>query len=517
MKKLLLITALLAIANLYSEQASEAENTELQNDKTQTTVEQTEESSSRLLVLLSGYLENDLELQQNALSVQQSKLTQKTTKINNGIDISLQTGTVTLSKSGNSTRFTAYPSVTVSVPQAAGLKLTGSTSITPEVSSVSSTYAQDFKLKAQADIISETAANRKVTLIKAERSVLEARRNLQNRAVEAEQEFYESLKKIFTNYCTVLEAQKTLYDDEIDFQTIKAQGYGTSSSKYRLAELQVVSDRRTINEALRVLEKDTAVFASKCGLSFESTSSVDDTEKMLSQIASFLPESIMEVSAIEIGSLKKENYTDIENAEWNLYINDLTRKADKEFGLNVYGGYTFSNLNTKTDTTDIGFGLSWRGITTSFGVGLPTGANASSSSPAVTFSVSLSPSSFFLRSITKQQYELSSKQDELALKSAESDYETSIISQETSIRNTLWNKISNTESYKMYFDLEADLRKYYDLGLVAESEYLQAKVNRDDYFYKCLINNIDVLIYNAETKLLFINDEELNGESNEKK
>ena len=61
----------------------------------------------------------------------------------------------------------------------------------------------------------------------------------------------------------------------------------------------------------------------------------------------------------------------------------------------------------------------------------------------------------------------------------------------------------------MYTKLEEDTKTYFDRGLITESEYNSAKVNKENYQVQCLIDDIEMIIYNNDTKLLFTRDSEL--------
>ena len=52
-------------------------------------------------------------------------------------------------------------------------------------------------------------------------------------------------------------------------------------------------------------------------------------------------------------------------------------------------------------------------------------------------------------------------------------------------------------------------KTYFDRGLITESEYNSAKVNKENYQVQCLIDDIEMIIYNNDTKLLFTRDSEL--------
>ena len=103
-------------------------------------------------------------------------------------------------------------------------------------------------------------------------------------------------------------------------------------------------------------------------------------------------------------------------------------------------------------------------------------------------------------------------QEDIAIKEAEQNYLTSVISQKSELTDLLWEKSENLESFDMYTQLEKDMATYFAKGLISESEYKSAQVNRGNYRIQLLINNLDLIIYNNETKMLFTRDEELQHE-----
>lgn len=61
----------------------------------------------------------------------------------------------------------------------------------------------------------------------------------------------------------------------------------------------------------------------------------------------------------------------------------------------------------------------------------------------------------------------------------------------------------------MYVQLEKDMTSYFKDGIITESEYLTAFANKELYRIRLLINDIDLIIYNNTTKLLFCRDDEI--------
>ena len=123
-------------------------------------------------------------------------------------------------------------------------------------------------------------------------------------------------------------------------------------------------------------------------------------------------------------------------------------------------------------------------------------------------SASIKPNVFRNKKITKQTIELTAEQEMLSIQAAEEDYNTAIVDKQTELQSIEWAKETNLETFDMWSNLEKDEKRWFDEGIVKESEYLNAFANRELYRIKLLINKIDLIIYNNSTKLLFCRDEE---------
>lgn len=84
-----------------------------------------------------------------------------------------------------------------------------------------------------------------------------------------------------------------------------------------------------------------------------------------------------------------------------------------------------------------------------------------------------------------------------------------MVDQQQSLSDIIWSRQTNAETYEMYVRLEKDMAEYLKAGIITESEYLNAFANREQYRLQLLINDIDLIIYNNTTKLLFCRDEEI--------
>lgn len=489
-------------------------------------------ADGRLISLLSGYLANDLQLQKLSLTAQSQKLTYDSSKINNGIALSLSTGTMRIYTKNGSSVLEVEPTATVSIPQANDTSVTADVPLTfsngsTSASSISSsgTSVEDASVEVSTGIISGAKLKRKATLLEAERAVLEAERNVQDRAVTAEKEFYTALKTLYGYAVTMLEDKSDEYTDDLALRKLIAQGYSESSSSYRTAYLKVESDKRDVEKDERLLERETAVFAKKCGVDYtaktvqsakNSAGSAAGSASGLSAASAieFLPSSIPGADALNVLTFSSDCYTETESALWDQYIGALKRKADYEYTLKGNFGYTFNNSASETDSVDGGLSLTWNGLTAKAGISLPTGSRIfgtvpadASSDPVYTFSLILAPNTFRTARISRAQDTLDEQLEQIAVKSAKNNYDTAVLDSQTSLSDIQWSLESYGDEFELYNKLETDMTVWLKDGVVTQSDYNDARDNRDKARLNKLISAVELLIYNDETKLLFHTDE----------
>ena len=447
--------------------------------------------------LLLSYVENDSELKNLTLAAKKAALSYQATKIDTGFDVTLSSGTVTLQVSDDGTNLTAKPSVKASLPQASNLSVTAQTnySYESEDSNISNT-----SLSLGVDIISSAVISNKLTKLKAERSVTEAQRKIEKRAIAAEKEFYTALKGLLTSINSIMTKRQTLYEDSIDLEAKKVQGYSTSSSTYRQAQLKVISDQHDVESAIHTFKYDCVVFYKKCGYDLDFDENAD--------LMSFVPSGIDEVEALDIKDFDKELYTDIESAKWTYYINSMERSSKKTYSLSANAGYTFDNSSTNTDSIDAGLSGSIGGLTLGAGISMPVGADAASSSPVYTFSASINPNTFRKNSITKQQNQLTEEQELIAIETAEAAYKTKVVELQQKLDTLLWEKKTAEETISMYDALEKDMAQLYKQGYSSENEYLSSKNNLNSSIIKKISNLIDLIIYNDDVISNFVSEAE---------
>lgn len=451
--------------------------------------------------LLLSYLQNDTNLKNQTIETQKAQLSLESSQISNGFDISLSTGNFTIKAENGGTSISVKPSVEASIPQASNLSVTASTEYNYS-SSASTSEFENIKLNASVDIIGTQTLQRKITLLKAERTLTEAKRKLTNQALNSEKQFYTELKSLLNSTNSIISQEKTLYTNKIDLNKYAAQGYSKNSSTYRLAQMKVVDSEYELAKAKRSLIHDYVVFYKDCGLDITLEDSID--------VYTLIPSDIQEVEPLNIEDFDQTLYSEVETAEWNHKISSMERDTFKIFGLSANGGMTFNNSTTNSNTLDAGLTAKYSGINLTAGINVPL---ESGNTPAFTLSASVSPNTFRQNKITQQQYDLNEQQELLTIATAEKNYETTKLDYQQQLSDLKWEKQSNQESYELYASVEKDLASYYKAGIITESEYYTARVNTQSAKVNKVINAIDFIIYNDELTTLFVPAEKESEES----
>lgn len=465
----------------------------------------------KIFSLLREYLSNDRELKTLTIKAEESSLSLQEEKINQGISVSLSSGTMTFNKAGGVTEFSLKPNVSVGLP---GNKTSITVSSNPVIetggSSGTETKLNNTGINLSTELISNTKLTQKISLMKKQRSLLEAERAVKQRAVSAEKEFYTELKNLLNEAKNVLTERQTLYEKELNLKTVIAQGYETNSANYRNAEFSVRSANRKLEETKREYVHLQNSFVLKCNDEKELYSTFEEAWK-------FLPQCIPSVVPLEFSSFNKEKYSEIENALWNKEIGSLERTQEKHFTLSANAGYTFNNTfgeeknsgsSRKENTVDTGLGLDWNGFTADAKVNVPVEMFFGNQNEVPSFSLSFGyrPNVARINKITEQEKLLAQKKEELSLESAYESYEKNSVSYKTELDDLFWAKETYAQDLQSNIESEKNMAQWFAKGVISESDYIPEVVNRDKAEIDCLVNAVDFIIYNDEVKLFFFED-----------
>ena len=441
--------------------------------------------------LLASYLEQDADLKNQTLELQKAKLNQQGTLIDKGISIKLQTGDMTFSF-GDNTSFSVKPGASVTIPQAnnLGLNVNSQLSVADGKTSFDSASAT-----VSVDLISSNKANRDINLLQQERKVLEAERSLTTKALDKEKSFYKSLSSLMSSVTSVLNKKSTVFDDNVSFEKIKLQGYAPDSASYVKAELKLYTSQRDYEAAVHSLINDYKAFYISCGYEIEIPEDADFTQ--------LIPTDIVQVEAVDITSFDKSKYKDIESNEWSRTINEMNRDAATKLTLTANGGYSYRNSNGKSsNSVNAGVSGSYQGVGLNASVSLPLADEKSS--PSLTVGLSWTPNTAKKNKISDQLEEIAIEQEQMKLDSAYSSYETTVQERQLKLADIMWTIQTNQTNLDMYEKVEANMKSYYDRGLISEKEYSSACNTTVQAKVKQISGYIDLIIYNNEVNAMFV-------------
>ncbi|MBO4641026.1 MAG: hypothetical protein J5710_14860 [Treponema sp.] len=488
-RQLLFVMTILSATFLFAAQAAES---------TKATLVPTQQ-------LLASYLENDADLKNLALELKKSELNRESTQIDKGFTIKLSTGDMTI-KFGDDTSVSVKPGVNATVPALNNLGIDVSSELSVQNGQTSFNGAS---AKVSVDIISDKSANREISLLKSDRNVLEAERNLSTKAIDKEKSFYQSLSKLLSSISSIVQKKNSLIDDQNSFEKTKLEGYSATSQTYIKAEMKVLSSERELESAIHTLINDYKLFYMNCGYEIE----IDDN----TDLTSLIPDDIPVVEAVDITQYKAENYTQVESNLWNQSVNQMSRDASTKLTLSANGGYTYRNNNgTASNTVSAGVSGSYQGLSlsaslnvpiasgSSSSAGGPGAATSSSSSPSLTLGLSYTPQTAKKNKIQDELTQIAIEQENAKVDSAYSSYENAVKEKLLKLEDIKWNEETNNRNYEMYASVEKNMKDYYNRGLISEKDYTSAQINTLQAYVKQLTNRIDLIVYNDEVKAMFV-------------
>lgn len=452
---------------------------------------------TQVINLLQGYLENSSEVMNASLGLKKTRISQNISEIDSGFDISISSGQIVW-KMGDNPSLSLNPGISARMPSLQNLSATATTNLSvknaePDINNTN--------FSVGVDLVSQNKGNRELTKTKNDRTLLKAERELSQKLLSCEKQFYSEIKTLLSAAQSIITSQNDLYSDLLSFEETKIKGYEKTSTTYRLKEMKVTSGEHQVNTKIRSFLHDLKVFYSKCGFSLELPESTDI------DYLSYLPLDFPEIKLLDIESLDKEKFTQIEEARWNQIINNIEENNQKDLSLTAKGGFTLGNTtgtgalpSSKSNTLDLGLTAGYKGISATGGVSIPVGSNGA---PVITGSLSINPNSFRKSGLQNELTELEKEGLKIAMDKALSSYEIAIADYSQSKKDLLWQEQTITQNLDMYRQLESNLKSHYESGLIKQSEYLSARNNRQRYEIEKKTNEIDCIIYNNNVRSLF--------------
>lgn len=440
--------------------------------------------------LLLSYIKRDIDLTKASLDFQRQVIQNEITTLQNGFSINLSTGSIRFTNIGTDNISISFsPSIEASIPQAANLDiyLKGDFGFQSK-----DFFSENISLSATVDILSSSQKERQIKKYESERSLLQAQRNLQEKALQSEKKFYNEIRNLINSIDSIVKKKNELYEEQIELEKVKLQGYSKTSVTYRRIEMSVLSLIHELESERHSLIYEYELFYKKCGEDLQIEDEILVTD--------LLPTDIFEVPLKEFSNFEKEKFKEIDNAKWNKKINELKRAANINYSLDANAGYTINNKNTNSNTVDFGVKGGFGGVEIGLGTNIPF---MKDKSPSFSVSASVNPNTFKNNKLQDKIENISVQEDQIQLNNARINYGTSFAEKKNEFENLEWEKKSIEENLGLSISQEESLLNWFKQGVITESEYLSAKNNVQSYSIKLLLNYINRIIYNNELAQLF--------------
>lgn len=445
------------------------------------------------------YISNNKTVQELNYKLQQTQIEVQKTLINNGIDFSLSTGDMNFDFADKNLSF--EPKISLSIPQLNDSSVSLSLPMSISIDKESSTTINNGGISFSTAVLSDEKKNRQVILQKAQRDIVNAKRNLLKGTNNVKIQFLKDLKNLYSllNDVTILE--DTLIEKELDFENVLVKGYGEKTSDYILSQMAVKKAKRNVFEKQKQFEYEFTIFKNNCGKNFLENNEFTQDELVVLNIPT--------TKLTKISEFKKEDYAQLEEAIWNNKINTLNRQKSVPFSLYANGGYgiTLDNLGKDSYETvhnlNIGLSGQYEGVSISAKGKIPLSEGDKLS---ITMSMGLNINQNKINKLDDKKNQITEKIELLTIDEAKENYRKDCVDFITRARDLLWQKNEYKKEKDLYIDLEKSMKQNFELGYINETKYRQAKANLLNAQLNCLLNNIECMLFNLDLESLFVKD-----------
>ncbi|MGL4981592.1 MAG: hypothetical protein ACRC4W_01820 [Treponemataceae bacterium] len=441
--------------------------------------------------LFQSYKERDVTIAQLRLQLDKATNMLAQTRLQKGFDMNLSTGESSATFSPDGTSLSFNPNVSLSLPFASNLTISGSVPVNVEVSgSENETTITGSSVTVSADIISSVAQNLTIQEENAIRALYDARQNYLQQEYALEKEFINEIKSLYTYAHNVLLAQNTLYDAQLEFDLVKTQGFSQVSATYRSKQVAVQTAQFDLDDKNLLFKSELRKFMFKSG--FQNPVMVADIPK----------DDLLDFTEFDQGA-----FSQLESASWKHYLAQLQRKAQKSFTLTGNGGYQYkdrSNVGAAIDSEHhalAGLQAQYRGFSVGAGVSVPVNKPERVSS---TFSLGWNFQNTFADKYKEKNLDLGIELEELSIKGALEQYDIVKDERIQTRENLLWKLSVQTEHVEIYKDYLQQSTLWFDRGLISVTQFNQAKRDYSTALITLISTQLSCLIYNFETKSFFV-------------
>lgn len=444
--------------------------------------------------LLEGYKKNSTELERLYIKLKQAEISSERVDLGQSPVYSFSTGTGKITLSGNTPGFSFSPGGSIEIPALNGFTLKGE--VPMNFSGESGVTVESGSVSISGDIFSSKRLNREKALLESRHSLSVAERNYLKGGDSVEKTFLTELKEAYQQGSTVLDSRETYLEKVVDFETVRVQGFSPSSAKYKTAFLEKESAASDVEKNLRNLRFLLETLSEKCGTEL-----------------SFLPGFIPVPGLVDFDDFKEETFLELEEADYNNLLGNISRKSNKTWSLSAEAGYDYtgsglSGSYSGQETHEISAGIkaAFSGLELGTGVSIPLSEKGE---PGITISAGWDSFSGRDKKLEKESENYDLLTELLDIQDAKESYRNAKDTYQRQKDDLLWSLKILEEQCSYYEQIGNDTREAYEKGLVSYQDFLESSNLYNKIKIQYILAVINMRLYNIEVRSLFSGDTDL--------
>lgn len=442
-----------------------------------------EKQSVSLKTLLDGFKESNKDYQKAVINYKKTlnSITQSDLSIQPSYSIATGSSKIVFD-SEQGTYLEMNPNASVSLPTLNNLSVNLKM---PSTLDNQGYYLNGTDVSASFDIFSKKNFDIKLNAIQNEHSIIVAKQNLDAQNMSCEQQFYSDLISLFDKAYSVLQKREDYQTKLKDFESTKLQGYGTTSSVYKIALMQKDFSYNECQKAYKDFKSELLEFGIKCGVQLDS-----------------LIYDIPDVGLISFEDFSMDDYKKIQEANYSKQSALLKKEREQVINLSGTLNYNFSQSRTTQDSHSVGAGLKtdFSGVELGLGVAFPIN---SEKQPSLTFNASFNSNTNSKSKLDSENICLDLDLQEINVQEAYENYLKDKQVYLNKYQNLEWENSLLNEQKKYYSQLEKEFSSAYKKGLISESEYVKTQNQCENIKINLLKNILNKYKFNLEVQQLF--------------
>lgn len=402
----------------------------------------------------------------------------------------------TFSKEADKQGFSVTPYADLSFPF---LNNTG-VKVTAPYSKYGNTVNSGGGIVLSTEIYGQTRRHSLLLVRQAAEAARKADKKAANGAELTEKKLLNDIKNLFNEYVSLLDKEIDETQANINYEKVKAQGYGNASSKARASHLSLLTAGRERKQADFSFSVTYKKFLQSCGIKEELSA-----EEFLNNLASSVPDT----EVMQVDGFTADDYVPIKDAKL-LYAHNIENRAlsVSPFSLAADAGYSYSKKSISNAAAEdshlasAGLSMKLPGTKISAGVDVPL-VGKSHNGTVFKLGFSFSPLEAWNYSLDRKNAAAQNQIEILELNDLINSFDMEFKTIKVKSENIKWQKKVSLEELSIYKQNDDDHKIWFSKGFASLFEKQQAELEYKKALARLVNARINCTVFNIETSSVF--------------